>query len=113
MGCERVLDASVAGVLAGKRDGVVDRCGNDGNDSCWWSSLVRNKRKTLTKISALLNHMKPSIQRSELPTTNTYRNICTDGPVWCFVNLKTITVLLECEYVYKVLHLDCNSCTTS
>ena len=30
MGCERVLDASVAGVLAGKRDGVVDRCGNDG-----------------------------------------------------------------------------------
>ena len=35
--------------------------------------------------------MKPSRQRSELPTTNTYRNICTDGPVWCFVNLKTIT----------------------
>ena len=53
MGCERVLDASVAGVLAGKRDGVVDQCGNDGGVSCWRSSLVRNKRKTLTKISAL------------------------------------------------------------
>ena len=46
-------NVSVVGVLAGKRDGVVDRWGNDGGVSCWWSSLVRNKRKTLTKISAL------------------------------------------------------------
>ena len=30
VGCEQVLDASVAGLLAGKHDGVVDRCGNDG-----------------------------------------------------------------------------------
>ena len=60
MGWERVLDASVAGVLAGKRDGVVDRCGNDGGVSCWWSSLVRNKRKTLSEISALFeSHLFP------------------------------------------------------
>ena len=40
--------------------------------------------------------MKPSRQRSELPTTSTYRHICTDGPVWCFVNLKTITIYTVC-----------------
>ena len=66
------------------------------NETAWWIGvetmvmivagelkfrITKDKRKTLSEISALLNHMKPSIQRSELPTTNTYRNICTDGPL--------------------------------
>ena len=40
MGCERVLDASVAGVLAGKRDGVVDGVAEESRD---WEARVRTR----------------------------------------------------------------------
>ena len=53
----RVLDVSVADFWREKHDGMEVRWGNDG---AWWLCMVRNKndkRKTLTKITALLNHI--------------------------------------------------------
>ena len=46
-------NVSVADFWREKHDGMEVRWGNDGGMVRWWSSLVRNKRKTLTKISAL------------------------------------------------------------
>ena len=51
-----VSDVSVADFWREKHDGMEVRWRNEG---AWWSGLVLDikKRKTLSKITALLNHM--------------------------------------------------------